>query len=325
MWARAYQMDNVAKVNLKGFSESSQMAASEFTQILSDLTQANYPATAGLMPWSFTVPWPIEFFMFVDGLNQPTSSYYTIKRTYEPTHVVVKLPELLWGKGEKIPISVAVVHSLASGLGGVNVSVQILDAQFHPLWNKTMPMNVPAGPSAKSMEMGSFTIPDSLEDKFFFVVAEAKSGDGKLLSRSVYWPRCLKLMDDLAFRTKYRGSPQPSLKFENGPWLRPQVAATQTDLALKVISRKDESDTESVVRVEVRNTGKNPAFETHVNIAGTKRTFWGTDNDLWLTPGEVKTIDLNVQWKDGATKSDAMLTVDAWNAELKLAAVPAAR
>jgi hypothetical protein len=80
-----------------------------------------------------------------------------------------------------------------------------------------------------------------------------------------------------------------------------------------------------VVRVEVRNTGKNPAFETHVNIAGTKRTFWGTDNDLWLTPGEVKTIDLNVQWKDGATKSDAMLTVDAWNAELKLAAVPAAR
>ena len=325
MWARAYQMDDVAKVDLKGFSEDSQMAASEFTQILSDLTQANYPVTAGLMPWSFTVPWPIEFFMFVDGLNQPTSSYYTIKRTYEPTHVVVKLPELLWAKGEKIPISVSVVHSPVTALAGVSVSVQILDPQFHSLWSKTLPMNVPAGPSAKSMEMGAFTIPDGLEDKFFFVVAEAKSADGKLLSRSVYWPRCLKLMNDSAFRTKYRGSPQPSLKFENGLWLRPQVAATPTTLGLKVISRKDVSDAESVVRVEVRNIGKNPAFETHVNIAGTKRTFWGTDNDLWLTPGETKTIDFNVQWKDAATKGGALVTVDAWNAGLQQTAVPAGR
>ena len=186
-------------------------------------------------------------------------------------------------------------------------------------------MNVPAGPAAKSMEMGAFTIPDSLEDKFFFVVAEAKSADGKLLSRSVYWPRCLKLMNDSAFRTKYRGSPQPSLKFENGPWLRPQVAATPTTLGLKVISRKDVSDAESVVRVEVRNTGKTPAFETHVNISGTKRTFWGTDNDLWLTPGETKTIDLNVQWKDAATRGGAQVTVDAWNAGLQQAAVPAGR
>jgi beta-mannosidase len=325
MWARAYQVDDLAKVDLKGFSESSQMAASEFTQILADLTQANYPETAGLMPWSFTVPWPIEFFMFVDGLNQPTSSYYTIKRAYEPTHVVVKLPELLWAKGEKVPIAVSVVHSPAAGLTGVNVSVEILDPAFKSLWKKTQPMNVPAGPSAKSIEMGAFTIPDSLEDKFFFVVAEARSADGKLLLRSVYWPRCLKLMNDAAFRAKYRGSPQPSLKFEKGPWLRPQVAATQTELALKVISRKDVSETESVVKVEVRNTGKTPAFETHLNIAGTKRTFWGTDNDLWLPAGETKTIDLNIQWKDAATKGAAVVTVDAWNAALQQSAVPAVK
>jgi hypothetical protein len=75
------------------------------------------------------------------------------------------------------------------------------------------------------------------------------------------------------------------------------------------------------VRVEVRNAGKNPAFETHVNIAGTKRTFWGTDNDLWLTPGEGKTIDLNIQWKDAATKGGALVTVDAWNAALQQASV----
>lgn len=47
----------------------------------------SYPVTEGLMPWSLTVPWPIEFFMFIDGLDRPMAAYHTLKRTYEPTHM----------------------------------------------------------------------------------------------------------------------------------------------------------------------------------------------------------------------------------------------
>ncbi len=322
---RAYQFDNIAKVDLKGFTEASQMAAAEFTQVMADLTQANYPVTTGLMPWSFTVPWPIQFFMFVDGLDQPTSSYYTIKRVYEPTHVVVKLTEMVWAKGEKVPITVAVVQAPPTALAGVNVTVHVLDPEFRSIWNKTQAMTVPAGPSAKAIEMGAFTIPDNLEDKFFFIVAEAKTADGKLLSRSVYMPRCLKMMSDPDFRSKYRHSPQPSIKLVDGPWLRPQVAAAGTSLDLKVLSQKKTGENESVVRVEVRNTGAKPAFETHVNIAGTNRIFYGTDNNMWLAPGEARTMDYNVQWTDQATRADAKVTVDAWNAPVREAAVPAAK
>jgi hypothetical protein len=171
--------------------------------------------------------------------------------------------------------------------------------------------------------MGDFTIPDTLEDKFFFVVAEARKADGSLISRSVYWPRCLKLMTDPAFRAKYRGSPQPSLKFADGPWLRPQVAAAPTSLKLIVVSQKEIGATESLLRMRVRNTGANPAFDVHVNIAGTNRAFYGTDNDLWLTPGEERTLDLTVQWRDPATRANALVTVDAWNAALQQAAIPA--
>jgi beta-mannosidase len=320
---RATQMDDMTKVDLPRFSAASQMAAAEFTQIYADLTLANYPVTAGLMPWSFTVPWPIEFFMFVDGLDQPTSSYYTIKRVYEPTHVVVKLPEMVWAKGEKLPVSVAVAQAPPTALAGVNVTVRILDPAFKSIWSKTQPIAVPAGPSAKSMEMGEFTIPENLEDKFFFIVAEAKAAEGRLLSRSVYMPRCLKMMSDPEFRTKYRHSPQPSIHLDHGPWLRPQVAAAGTTLELKVISQKKISDTESVVRVQVRNTGLKPAFETRINITGTGRTFYGADNDLWLSPGESRTIDYNVLWKDPATRAAAQITVDAWNAPLHQASIPA--
>ena len=194
-------MDDLSNVDVAGFSRASQMAASEFTQILADLTQANYPVTTGLMPWSFTVPWPIEFFMFVDGLEQPTSSYYTLKRCRAHTRCG-GLPELVWAKGEKVPIRISAVDAPPTGLAALTVSVQILDPQFHSVWEQKRQMDVPPGPSARGWELGEFTIPDSLEDKFFFVVAEAKEAEGKLLSRSVYWPRSLKLMNDPDFRAQ---------------------------------------------------------------------------------------------------------------------------
>lgn len=323
--SRASQLDDLSTADLKRFSSSSQLAAAEFTQVYTDLVMANYPVTSGVMPWSFTVPWPIEFFMFVDGLDQPTASYYAIKRVYEPTHILVKLPELMWAPGERIPITVSVAHASPAGLSAVNITVQVLDCQFHPIWSKTQLMNIPAGPSAQAIEMGDFTIPNGLEDKFFFIVVEAKSADGTIISRSVYWPRCLKLMSDPDFRAKYRASAQPSLKFEHGPWLRSQVESTPTRLELKAISRTDTATSESLIRVQVRNTGASPAFDTHLNIAGTMRAFYSTDNDFWLAPGEDRTLDVHVQWRDPATIANASITADAWNATPSQIPVPPSR
>ncbi len=320
---RAYQFDDIAKADLQKFTEASQMAAAEFTQVMADLTLANYPVTTGLMPWSFTVPWPIQFFMFVDGLGQPTSSYYAIKRVYEPKHVVVKLPAMVWAKGEKVPIDVAMVQAPPTALDGIHITVHVLDPAFKSVWTRTETVTVPAGPSSKSIAMGSYTIPASFEDKFFFIVAEARSADGKLLSRSVYLPRCLRMMDDPEFRAKYRSSPQASLRLVTGPWLRPQAATHVTSLELKVFSQKKASYSESLIRVEVRNAGKLPALETHINIAGTNRAFYGTDNDMWLEPGEARTLDFTVLWRDPATRGDARVTVDAWNASQRESAIPA--
>jgi hypothetical protein len=100
------------------------------------------------------------------------------------------------------------------------------------------------------------------------------------------------------------------------------VAAVRTTLDLAVVSRKDASDSESTVRVRVRNTGASPAFDAHVDIAGTKRTFYGTDNDLWLMPGEERALDYKVLWRDPATRSGASVTAGAWNAETRQVRMP---
>jgi beta-mannosidase len=321
MWTRATQVDDMSAQTLEGFSDANQIAAAEFSQTISDLLSANYPVTTGFMPWSFTVPWPIQFFMFVDGLDQPTASYYFLKRTYEPTHIMVSLPNLVWAKRETIPISVKAIHAPATTLIGLSASVDVYDDQFHSIWRREGKLSAKLGPSVATLMMGDFTIPDSLEDKFFFIVAELKQNDGKLLSRSVYWPRCLKLMEDAGFRQKYRASPQPSLRFEHGPWLRPQVGKTRTMLEITVMSRKEINESQTRVRVRVRNTGSNPAFLTHFDIKGTQRTFYGTDNYFWLKPGEELFHELLIRWDDPATRDQALVTVGAWNAETQQAAL----
>ncbi len=324
--ARASQIDDMTAPSLEQYSAAGQAAIGEFIQIVSDLLQANYPVTTGLAPWVYNTPWPLSTFcMFVDYNGQPVDSYYTLKRTYEPTHVLVKLPQLVWGKGEQIPVSVHVVHAPPGGLAGLVASAEILDSQFHSLWRQERSLDVKPGPSVAALELGEFTIPDRLEDHFFFVLAELRQTDGRLLSRSVYWPRCLKSMVAPQFRAKYRASPQPSLTFERGPWLRKETATTKTNLELKLVSRRDERNQQSHLRVLVRNLGPHPAFYTQVNIEGTMRTFYATDNGFWLAPKEARLLDLDLLWRDPGTREEAVVTAGAWNADTRRVPLASAR
>jgi beta-mannosidase len=320
--ARASQIDDMTAPSLEEYSVAGQVATGEFIQIISDLLQANYPVTTGLSPWVYNTPWPLSTFcMFVDYDGQPVASYYFLKRTYEPTHVMVRIPQLVWGKGEKIALSLSVVHAPPTGIVGLTASLEVLDTQFHPLWRGEHKVDLKPGPSVTPVELGEFTLPDRLEEHFFFLLAELRQADGKLISRSVYWPRCLKLMADPEFRKKYRASPQRSLTFEHGPWLRKEVAASKTNLQLQLASRRNEGKDQSHFQVRVRNTGSLAAFYTEVNVEGTKRTYYATNNGFWLGPKEERLIELQVLWRDPATRDKASLTVGAWNAETKSAAM----
>lgn len=320
--ARASQIDDMRAPTLEAYSEAGQVATGEFIQIVSDFVQSNYPVSTGVSPWVYNTPWPLSTFcMFVDYDGQPVASYYFLKRTYEPVHVMADLPELVWGMGEKVPLTISVLNSRNAALPGVTASVQVFDTAFHSLLREEKKLDIQAGLSIGSAEMGSFTIPARLEDHFFLLVAELRGADGKLISRSVYWPRCLKSMADPAFRAKYRGSPQPSLTFEHGPWLRREVAAKQTRLDLRVVSVRPDGEDQSVIEARVRNAGKVPAFYVQLNIDGTKRTFYATDDGFWLGPEEERTIEIHALWRDPETRSRATLTLSAWNAPTQQAAL----
>src|ERR1035437_7844018 len=326
LMARASQLDDMKAPSLEEYSVAGQAATGEYIQIVSDFVQANYPVSTGLSPWVYNTPWPLSTFcMFVDYDGQPVASYYFLKRTYEPVHVIANIPELVWAKGEKLPLSLSVMNSRGAAMQDATASVQVFDTGFHSLLKMEKKMDVKGGLAVSAIDMGAFTIPGNLEEHFFLVVAELKQAGGKLISRSVYWPRCLKAMADDKFRAKYRAAKQPSLTFENGPWLKREVQASQTKLDLEVVSVRDEGENKSAIQARVRNTGLQPAFYTEVNIDGTRRTFYASDNGFWLAPGEERLLDIHVLWRDPETRTKAVLTLGAWNAVPQQAALGKAK
>jgi len=313
MLSRASHIDDMRAPTLEALAEGTQIGAGEFYQIFSEAFQANWPHTAGLMPWVFKRPWPVIAIMLVDGTGHPTAPYYFLKRTYEPTHVLVELPHLMWASGERVPVRAAVVHAPPAGLGKLQLTVRALDPHFAEYWRQSLSVSVQPGPSVTRASLGEFSIPDAWNDRFFFLIAELRGSDGLLVSRSVYWPRCLSLLSNVATRKEYRAGPRPTLTLEHGPWLKPQTAANATTLEASLVGQRALGPDRSQLTLRVRNTGTRPAVNVQVNLDGTKRSFYGTDNFVWLEPGESRSLEFEVWWRDPATRSAATVSVGAWN------------
>lgn len=316
MLSRASHIADVTAPSLDTLAEATQIGAGEFYQIFSEQMQGNYPVTAGLMPWVFKRPWPVIAIMLVDGFGQPTAPYYFLKRTYEPTHILVRLPHLIWAKGETMPLTIQVTHASPDGKPGLEASLAVFDASFTPVWQQSKPLHLAAGPSVASQDFGGFTIPDRFEESFFFLVAELRDSARNLISRSVYWPRCLAQMSEPAFREKYRASPQPAITLEKGPWLKMQAAAQPATLELS--ARHDGNR----LLAQLRNSGTKPAFMTRVGLEGSPAPFYLNDNFFWLAPGEQRELAFTLS---GPNSEPLVVTASAWNAEAQRCPVPGRR
>ena len=288
--------------------------ASGAISILSDGLQGNFPVTTGLLPWVFKRPWPAVAIMLVDGFGHPTAPYYFLKRTYEPTHVAVQLPHLIWAPGETLPARAQVMHGGASPLSGLRLSVAVLDDGLREAWRQERSVNVSPGASVANVDLGSYAIPASYGDRFLFVVAELKRGDGTLVSRSVYWPRVLARMSDPAFRDEYRREPKPVLTLDKGPWLKRSVAATRTTLDVSIASPIRTARDTARLTIRIRNAGAAPAINTRIDITGRPRSFHATDNYFWLAPGEERRIDIEALWRGSGGEQPPAVEVSAWNA-----------
>jgi beta-mannosidase len=316
MVSRASHINDLSDPSIESITEASQVGTAEWYQIVSEKMQGNYPVTTGLMPWVFKRHWPAIAIQMMDWFGQAAAPYYFLKRTYEPLHIAVDLERLLWKSAESIDLKVKIINS-SDAVPAATISVSIYDDKFNPLYNKKQSIDVTQGTSVSNHNFDSYTIPGDYKDRFLFIVTELIDKEGSLLSRSVYFPRVLSGMDDPDFYNKYIREPIAWITLEKGPWLKPTVNATLTSLNVEMISHEKREDGNYELKLNIENTGRIPAFMTKIDVEGAKRIFYASDNYFWINPGEEKTIDLTLKFREEIDNKKIALKVGAWNTKLK--------
>ena len=317
MLSRASHIDDMNNPTLDSIAEATQIGSGEFYQVFSEQMQSNSPLTSGLLVWVFTRSWPsFSAIMLVDGYGQPAAPYYFLKRTYEKTHIAALMPRLIWKAGEKIPFELSITN-FGKIEKPTTAQLNVYNNKFEKVSsNKFNVGTFPEGSSLKKISGGEFEIPSSFTDTFFFVEAILYDADGKVISNSVYYPRCLKLAEDERTYKRLNRFPIPYkdyfpwITLKNGPWLKPTIkAAPKAELETKIISEKCDGKNCSAM-LEIANNSDVPAFMTQIKVAGAFR-YYADDNFFWLAPKSKKQI--KVVWqKDNAP---CEIKVEAWNSK----------
>jgi beta-mannosidase len=317
MISRASHIDNMKNPSIESIAEATQVGAGEFYQILTDGMLANYPYSTGLLYWVFNRMWPVfSAIMLVDGHNQPVAPYYFTKRSFEQTHVSVRLDRLLWAAGETVVLLPSIINHAEKEFPEATLKMTVLDYTFKELWAENQSVTIKRGVCVENPKQKSFVIPADYNDNFFFILAELVDRNGQMISRSVYWPRTTMLMDNVEYRNHYIEKPQSWPVFEKGPWLKPIVAGKKTSLSIDNVSVKSKTNDRLVLNINITNTGKYPSFMTQINLAE-DFCFYLSDNYFWLSPGETKQLNMYIRLDSQEDDITATVQLSSWNAKNK--------
>lgn len=306
MIARASTVTDVKKhISLSDFAEATQIASYEFYQMMIFSMRDNYPVTAGIMPWVFKRPWTTVGIQLVDGMGYPIAPYYAVKNAYSPLAVMLRIPELVFAPEEEFPVT-AVIFNDCGKTTDAELSVKI----FSPEWRVDFEYSshIILQDNKSEMQSGSFKIPAEYSDSIFIVTAEIKTKENTL--RTVYWPRCLKALEDEKNRILRRSKPCQNPIYNNGPWLKETViSAGKTSVIGKVIDEYSKSD-RVIKKIRFKNTGSLPAFPVCVASVDSK-PYYVSDNYFLLEVGEEKEIILTVMSE--ADKNKETFYIFGWN------------
>jgi beta-mannosidase len=317
MLSRGSAYDDLATVPLERFTEAIAAGSAEFYKYSAEAARSGYPRSGGLLFWVWKRPWPIVGIQICDGLGQPLSVYYDVKRAYSSPWPCLVPPHLNYVPGDDVEMKTLVFSDVNhADVKGARLNARLIDPQLNErqVWNDWPAVDVPAGPESIAGPAIGFTVPDDFARSFFFVVIEINDAAGKLLARNVYTFRCPPQLEEAAFREAYRRGSKQGLQLSEGPWLRPQLLKFPTELDAKVVSAEKESDTRGRLVVEIENTGDRPAVMTNVHVAGCLR-YVADDAFFWLEPGERREVKLRLRLLPRESPTEIWVSARAWNCD----------
>lgn len=310
-------MSHICKVGNNTISEISEICgiyAYEYYQFLVEAMHEQYPVTGGVMPWIFKRPWTNAGIQLVDGLGDPIAPFYAVKNAYKPLSIHISLKELVYAKGETVELDARIIND--SNLERkVTAKIEVFDPQLKCIFEADHDICVEADAYQTKLQTHMFTIPDSYNDKFFFLRASLYEDDIEI-SQSFYWPVVISAMEDETFRNERRTNKKTDeLEHKNGPWLKNQIADTTAllDFFVDDVCRKGDRIYGTVTVINKLNT---PAFPVHIQIDNDGMVQYLDDDWFFLSGNSKKRIHFTVRC-ESETDEKLKIILSAWNCKQK--------
>ena len=250
--------------------------------------------STGVIQWMLNNAWPSVIWHLYDYYLVPGGGYFGAKKANELVHAQYSYDDA----------SVVVVNSLYEAQRGLKLRVRVLDLAGKELFSEAKSVDIEPDSVARVLTIPSI----SVEKPPYFVRLDLTDATGKSVSTNFYWlPTALEELD--WDKTNYFTTPA---KYADMSGLV-TLSSTNVEWNSQIERRNDEQ----IVRVTLRNAGKNLAFMVRVELKHGQGSddiapvFW-EDNYISLLPGESRTLTavVNVRNLRGAVP---VVHVDGWN------------
>jgi len=250
--------------------------------------------STGVIQWMLNNAWPSVIWHLYDYYFVPGGGYFGAKKANEPVHVQYSYDDR----------SVVAVNGLYEPEKGLKLRTRVFDLTSKERFSDIREVDLDADSVARIL-----TLPDMSELKTpYFVRLDLTDASGKLVSTNFYWiPQQLAELDwekSSFYSTPGKYSDMTALE---------SLASTTVEFSSQVEHHAEEE----IVRVTLRNAGKNLAFMARADLKRGRTeddvapVVWN-DNYVSLLPGESRTLTATVRARDlgGAAP---IVKVVGWN------------
>lgn len=253
----------------------------------------NKYTSTGVIQWMLNNGWPSTIWHLWDYYLRPGGGYYGTKKACEPLHVQYSYDDR----------SIVVVNEYQRPFPHLKLAVKVYDLNLAEKFSRRQHVNVPPDSSISVV-----TLPEIAGLTTTYFLRLALEQGGQIISSNFYW---LSTKPDVLDWAKSNWYVTPEKSYADLTSLAQLPSAE-----LKVSSRFEARDAETIAHVHVENPSPHLAFLVRLKVTRGRGgdevlPVWWDDNYFALFPGEIRDLSATFRTKDLGDEP-AAIAVDGW-------------
>jgi len=259
--------------DLTDYLRKAQYLNYEGARAMFEAFEANRFRATGIIQWMYNASWPKLWWQLYDYYLVPTGAFYGTRRACEPIHIAYN-----YGSA-----AIDLENNTLMDVKNLKAEVTLLNFNLSPVMSTTI--------AVKDLGPQQTLVLDTLDTDHasptYFLRLNLRNDSGTTLSRNFYVLSQRKDLLDTKHSTWFI---TPESQFAD------LTALQQLPMADLEVTRHIERHADStMIRIKLRNPGKNLAFMVYLDLVTGKDNpvvpvFW-KDNYITLLPGEERTVN----------------------------------